>query len=82
MEQRRNYIPDGYLDSPLGVDPLHHIKDPMEDAIKVQKNTHEIPKAEEERIKQTSRYSEGDRARINNNHFFEERSNPLSSKGD
>ena len=81
MDQRRNYIPDGYLNNALGIDPLHHIEEPEDVDIKVQKNIQEIPKAEEERIRQTSRYSEGDRVRINNNHFFEERSNPLSSKG-
>ncbi len=33
-------------------------------------------------IRQNSHYSEGDKAAPDNNIFFEERSNPLSSKGD
>lgn len=32
-------------------------------------------------IRQSSMYNEKDRARIDNNQFFETRSNPLSSKG-
>lgn len=32
-------------------------------------------------IRQSSRYNDHDRARIDNNQFFETRSNPLSSKG-
>lgn len=33
-------------------------------------------------IRQNSNYSEGNKAAPDNNLFFEERSNPLSSKGD
>ena len=32
-------------------------------------------------IRQSSMYNDHDRARIDNNQFFETRSNPLSSKG-
>lgn len=32
-------------------------------------------------IRQKSLYNENDRARVDNNQFFEARSNPLSSKG-
>lgn len=32
-------------------------------------------------IRQSSMYNDNDRARIDNNQFFETRSNPLSSKG-
>lgn len=34
-----------------------------------------------EETRQKSLYNDEDRARIDNNQFFEERSNPLSSKG-
>lgn len=76
MEQRRQIIPKLYVQNELGVDPLHPMEDVVEGSISG------ISKEEEESIKQTSHYSEGDRPRIDNNKFFEERSNPLSSKGD
>lgn len=76
MEQRGQILPKIYVQNELGKDPLH----PMEDI--VEGHVEPVSKEAEERIKQTSNYSEGDRPRINNNKFFEERSNPLSSKGD
>ena len=36
---------------------------------------------EVEAIRQSSRYDDKDRAALDNNEFFETRSNPLSSKG-
>lgn len=38
-------------------------------------------KEEAAETRQKSLYNENDRARVDNNQFFEERSNPLSSKG-
>ena len=38
-------------------------------------------KAHQDEARQKSLYNEKNRARIDNNQFFEERSNPLSSKG-
>lgn len=43
-------------------------------------NTQEQEKENAE-IRQSSLYNKNDRARIDNNQFFETRSNPLSSKG-
>ncbi len=37
--------------------------------------------AEMDEIRQKSLYNDEDRARVDNNQFFEARSNPLSSKG-
>lgn len=76
MEQRKQAASKLYVQNELGVDPLHPMEDIVEGSIRG------VSKEEEEIIKQTSNYSEGDRPRINNNKFFEERSNPLSSKGD
>ena len=75
MEQRRDIIPSLYVQHELGVDPLHPMKDVVEGTV------NPLPKEEEEQVKQNSHYAEGDRPRIDNNKFFEERSNPLSSKG-
>lgn len=36
----------------------------------------------QEEVRQNSAYGRGNRPRVDNNNFFEERSNPLSSKGD
>lgn len=76
MEQRKQAASKLHVQNELGVDPLHPMEDIVEGSIRG------VSKEEEESIKQTSNYSEGDRPRINNNKFFEERSNPLSSKGD
>lgn len=76
MEQRRQIIPKIYVQNELGKDPLH----PMEDV--VEGHVDGISQEAEEIIKQNSNYSEGDRPRINNNKFYEERCNPLCSKGD
>lgn len=49
-----------------------------------QKKTQEIQKdqdAHNDRVRQDSDYREGNKAAPDNNLFFEERSNPLSSKG-
>ena len=40
-----------------------------------------FPDSDPDVIRQTSCYKEGNRAEPDNNMFFEERSNPLSSKG-
>ena len=65
-----------YPRNELGIDPLHHRKD------KYSGKTEPLDDEEEMRVKQNSAYAETDKPRINNNLFFEERANPLSSKGD
>ena len=43
--------------------------------------TTQDPEKENAEIRQSSMYNDKNRARIDNNQFFETRSNPLSSKG-
>lgn len=45
------------------------------------KEQEQVSKERISEIRQTSSYSDSNKPRINNNHFFEERSNPLGSKG-
>ncbi len=47
-----------------------------------QNTTKEDMDEPQEEVRQNSAYGRGNRPRVDNNNFFEERSNPLSSKGD
>ncbi len=53
--------------------------DPLTTSGKYQKD--EKTEKEMDEIRQKSLYNEHNKARVDNNQFFEERSNPLSSKG-
>ena len=65
-----------YPKNELGIDPLDHLPEKYEGKIEP------LEEGEEKEIKQNSNYAENGRPRIDNNVFFEKRSNPLSSKGD
>lgn len=64
----------GYVPTPYGP-PLFPIEDPL-------RNIDPLTDDEEIEIRQLSKYNENNKAAPDNNIFFEERSNPLSSKGD
>lgn len=49
---------------------------------KAKNTTKETMEEPQEEVRQNSAYGRGNRPRVDNNNFFEERSNPLSSKGD
>lgn len=48
----------------------------------IKNTTKETMDEPQEEVRQNSAYGRGNRPRVDNNNFFEERSNPLSSKGD
>ena len=55
--------------------------DPIRAKATYNASEYQAQKEEAQQIRQKSLYNEKNRARVDNNQFFETRSNPLSSKG-